>query len=402
VFEGFPANVVPRIEYNTTEGDVWLVLAARTITWSGGGGTNRAWSNPVNWTGGVVPGAGDEVVANGTVEVTGSSGPVGNVVVGNADGNGSLNMISPGSLTAKSLAIGATNNPGGGSGFPSYFVGNGGNISTTDDLILGANGAKIDGTYTWGDILVGGALKIGSGYSTTNSTLVLRGASGAISSESLVVGGGVQLVFDFIGGNSMRTLSATGGVTLELGSKMKIIGNTSVAAGNNVRLINGGSNQLRGTFTTVSFEGFSSNVTPRIEYNSTDGDVWLVVESSSSATTPFSTWFGSTNAPDSVAVGAYAIGGASSPSTQGEKPASSVDGAKLYLTAIVRTNDPNLSVVGQSVTGLGGAWSNLAVNPQGTASINTNNVPAGCQRRIFSVDRGTNSRQFLRLKATLQ
>ena len=400
-FEGFPANVVPRIEYNATDGDVWLVLAARNITWSGGGGANRAWSNSVNWTGGVVPGVGDDALVNGSADVTGSSGPVGNVIVGNADGNGSLNMVSPGSLAAKSLTIGATNNAGGGAGFPNYFVGNGGNLNVTNDFVLGANGAKIDGSFTWGNVSVGGALRIGSGYSATNSTLVLRGATGAINSGSLVVGPGVQLVFDFIGGNSMRTLTAAGPVTLESGSKMKIVGNTNVGAGNNVRLINGASNQMTGTFTTVTFEGFSANVTPRIEYNSTDGDVWLVVDAAATPTTPFSSWFGSTNAPDSVAVGTYAIGGASGPSAQGEKPASSMDGTKLYLTAIIRTNDTNLSVVGQSVTSLTGTWSNLLVNPQGVASTNTNNVPSGCQRRVFSVDRGTNARQFLRIKATL-
>ena len=400
-FEGFPANVVPRIEYNATDGDVWLVLAARNITWSGGGGANRAWSNSVNWTGGVVPGVGDDALVNGSADVTGSTGPVGNVIVGNADGNGSLNMVSPGSLAAKSLTIGATNNAGGGAGFPNYFVGNGGNLNVTNDFVLGANGAKIDGSFTWGNVSVGGALRIGSGYSATNSTLVLRGATGAINSGSLVVGPGVQLVFDFIGGNSMRTLTAAGPVTLESGSKMKIVGNTNVGAGNNVRLINGASNQMTGTFTTVTFEGFSANVTPRIEYNSTDGDVWLVVDAAATPTTPFSSWFGSTNAPDSVAVGTYAIGGASGPSAQGEKPASSMDGTKLYLTAIIRTNDTNLSVVGQSVTSLTGTWSNLLVNPQGVASTNTNNVPSGCQRRVFSVDRGTNARQFLRIKATL-
>jgi hypothetical protein len=245
---------------------------------------------------------------------------------------------------------------------------------------------------------VGGALKIGSGYTNTNSTLLLRGASGAINAGSLAVGGGVQLVFDYIGGTTMRTLNVTNGVTLEAGSSLKIVGNSNLVAGNNPRLINGGAGQLTGTFTTVTFEGFPANVVPRIEYNTTDGDVWLVVDAASVPATPFVTWFGSTNPPDSAAVGSYAIGGASGPSASGERPTSSVDGAKLYLTAIVRTNDPNLSVVGQTGNNLS-SWNTNGVS--NTVSANQTNVASGCQRRVFSVDRGTNARQFLRLKATL-
>ena len=77
-------------------------------------------------------------------------------------------------------------------------------------------------------------------------------------------------------------------------------------------------------------------------------------------------------------------------------------GNTLKLTATVRTNDPKLSVVGQSLTDLSSSWSNLSFNPNGVASTNTNDVPSGCQRRDFTVDAGTNIRQFLRLKYSLQ
>jgi len=77
-------------------------------------------------------------------------------------------------------------------------------------------------------------------------------------------------------------------------------------------------------------------------------------------------------------------------------------GNTLKLTATVRTNDPKLSVVGQSLTDLSSSWSNLSFNPNGVASTNTNDVLSGCQRRDFTVDTGTNIRQFLRLKYSLQ
>ena len=366
--------------------------------WDAGGGTDYGWANAANWSTDVLPGAGDDVLLKGTVQVTSAAGPVINIVGGNATNNVSLNMISPGSLTANSLTIGSADNP---ESYPNYFYGNGGTIATAGDLVIGARGAKIEGTYTWGDINVGAALKIGSGYASANSSLVLRGASGAINSGSLVIGGGVQLVFDFIGGTAMRTLIATNGTTLETGSSLKVVGNANTVAGTNRRLIDGGANQLTGTFTVVDFEGFPSNVAPRIEYNANDGDVWLVVDAIPSPASPYSIWAGSTSPPNATSLLKYAIGGAPGPNAAGESAQHTVDGAKLYLSAVVRTNDQNLMVVGQSALSLPGVWSDLAVNPLGVPSGDTSNGPDGCQRRVYSVDRGTNSKLFLRLRATL-
>ena len=398
-FEGFPASVIPRIEYNEGDGDVWLVLSPRMVSWDGGGGADAAWSTAANWSGNALPIAGDDVSLNGAAQVTGATGPVGNVVVGDAAGNGSLNMISPGSLAVKSLTIGAANN---GGNFANYFYGNGGGVTTVNDFVLGANGAKIDATYTWGDISVGGALKIGSGYTASGSALVLRGASGAITSGSLSVGGGVQLVFDFIGGTAMRTLTAANAVVLEPGSSLKVVGNANIAAGNNPRLINGGANQLTGTFGTVTFEGFPATVAPRIEYNTADGDVWLVVDSASESTPPFNVWSGTTSPPDADTLPKYAVGGAAGPAAAGQPVATGISGSNFQLSAIVRTNDPGLTVTGQSALSLSGPWSDLAVDPQGTPSANTDGVSEGCQRRVFSVDRGTHSKRFLRLKILWQ
>jgi len=95
----------------------------------------------------------------------------------------------------------------------------------------------------------------------------------------------------------------------------------------------------------------------------------------------------------------YALGGTNTNDSV-TLPTVAMNGSSLTLSAIVRTNDTNLTIVGQSLTDLAGTWSNLSSNPYGTASTNTNNVPAGCQRREFTVNVGTNDRTFLRLKAT--
>ena len=399
-FEGFSSSVVPSLAYNSTDGDVWLVISARPpLSWDAGGGADQKWSTVANWSGDVLPGSGDDVLLNGGVQVTTAVGPVGNVVVGNASATGALNMIFPGSLSATSLTIGAANNAGGGTGYPNYFYGNGGNITTTGDFVIGANGAKIYGSYTWGDITVGGALKIGAGYSDPgDSTLLLRGASSTITSGSLTIGGGVKLIMDYDVGTSIRTLTSTGAVTLQTGSSIKIVGNSSIAAGANPRLIDGAPGQLSGTFSSVTFEGFSSSVVPSLAYNNIDGDVWLVL---TSAGTTFASWSGSATPADSTTLMTYGVGGATSLTGASEKMVTTVDASNLSITAIVRVDDTRLSVVGQSTTSLSGSWSNLVTNPTGTVSSDQSGVPTGCQRRIFSVIKGINSKIFLRLVVTL-
>jgi hypothetical protein len=118
----------------------------------------------------------------------------------------------------------------------------------------------------------------------------------------------------------------------------------------------------------------------------------------------FTTAFGSLN-PTNVGTDGlaylmkYALGGTNT-NDKVSLPTVSVNASALTLTAVVRTNDTNVQIVGQWVTGLGGTWSNVPTNLYGTASTNTSNVPTGCERRDFSVLKDTNSRLFLRLKAT--
>jgi hypothetical protein len=211
----------------------------------------------------------------------------------------------------------------------------------------------------------------------------------------------VKLVMDFAGGRSMRTLTSTGAVTLESGSSIKIVGNSTIVAGDNPRLIDGAPGQLVGAFSNVTFEGFSSSVVPTLVYNSTDGDVWLVL---TSAGTTFSSWSGSSNAATSTTLMSYAVGGAASPTAASEKIVTTLDTSNLSITSIVRVDDTKLSVVGQSATSLSGPWTDLPQNPKGTAVSNQTGVSSGCERRIFSVSRGSNPsnpKMFLRLVVTL-
>jgi hypothetical protein len=100
----------------------------------------------------------------------------------------------------------------------------------------------------------------------------------------------------------------------------------------------------------------------------------------------------------------YAIGGASSLSaTDGVEPSSTVSGGSLVLTAIVRVDDPKLSVFGEVVTSLANYGTPAATTMiDGADAADQTGVPAGHKRQTFTVPQGADSRKFLRLKATLQ
>lgn len=114
----------------------------------------------------------------------------------------------------------------------------------------------------------------------------------------------------------------------------------------------------------------------------------------------FTSWVdgGPTN---STTVGLYAVGGASSPTANNGIPSmTTLTSSNLSITAIVRTNDPNLTVFGQATTNLSlGPWTTNGVTK--TNSPNQSGVPEGTARQIFSIDRGTNSKLNLRLESIL-
>jgi len=96
----------------------------------------------------------------------------------------------------------------------------------------------------------------------------------------------------------------------------------------------------------------------------------------------------------------YAIGGASSPTaTNGVPSVTTVTSNALAITAIVRTNDQNLSVVGQAVIDLSaGVWS---TNDVTMTPGDQTGVGEGLQKQIWSVPRSSDTKKFLRLRTLL-
>jgi hypothetical protein len=90
--------------------------------------------------------------------------------------------------------------------------------------------------------------------------------------------------------------------------------------------------------------------------------------------------------------------GATGPNAAVQVPASAKVGNDLVLTAVIRTNDPNLSVLGKTSIDLVN-WSDLALNPAGVAAVDQTNLPANTQRREFTLP-GGDPKRFLRLSIT--
>ena len=106
---------------------------------------------------------------------------------------------------------------------------------------------------------------------------------------------------------------------------------------------------------------------------------------------------------DSAGLAKYAIGGASSlAANDGVKPTTGLTGGFLVITAIVRTDNSNLTVVGQAVTDLANYASSTGVTTvNGVETTDQTGVPTGHKRKTFSVAQGSDAKKFMRLIASL-
>jgi hypothetical protein len=242
---------------------------------------NNLWTTPLNWNPDGTPGAADDtVVANSrSVFVTSAAGTVASVIVGDSSANGALNINPGGSIEFVNPCIsviigGAFASP---NNYGSYYRQAGGDLTTAGDLVFGSRGGKADAEFAGpGQLTIGGTLRLGSHLSAGQSFFVLPGSAGTITAAGLEVGGAGELVFNFSGGNALKTLTVSGGVSLRAGSQITIRGSgfPSGAGTYNYTLIQGGART--GTFTTVNVSGFPvAGTTATVGY--AGGDVTLQV-----------------------------------------------------------------------------------------------------------------------------
>jgi hypothetical protein len=91
----------------------------------------------------------------------------------------------------------------------------------------------------------------------------------------------------------------------------------------------------------------------------------------------------------------YAFG-ANGPTGTFQAPSTSASSTTLSLTAIVRINDPLLTVTGETNIDLA-SWSSAGVSVSN--DNNQTNVPSGCLRKIYTVSISGDTKRFLRIKA---
>lgn len=204
-------------------------------------------------------------------------------------------------------------------------------------------------------------------------------------------------------GLSYTPSSASGTVDAAIGSLTPTVTGTVTAYSVSPALpaglsISTSTGVISGTPTAVSASA-TYTVTATNGTGSTTATVTIEV---SPAGSTFAGWSGGATL-DAVNLAKYAIGGASNLSVEGVQSTSALDGTSLSITAIVRTDDTTLDVVGQAVTNLADyASSELVVQVEGDATgIDQTDVPAGCAKKKFSVARGDAGKKFLRLQATL-
>jgi len=119
--------------------------------------------------------------------------------------------------------------------------------------------------------------------------------------------------------------------------------------------------------------------------------------------TGFEVWSGGQE-PTPASVRSYAIGGASSPAAaDGTAPVLAHTADALSVTAVVRTNDPSVTVTGEAVGDMADyADPARVVTVHGSGQgIDQSDVPAGFERRVFRVGTDGADQAFLRLRAVL-
>ena len=149
---------------------------------------------------------------------------------------------------------------------------------------------------------------------------------------------------------------------------------------------------------TASY-GVTFTPTDAVNYNTFTTTVSVTVNPAEST---FADWSGGATL-DSAGLAKYAIGGASSlTANDGVKPTTTLTGGSLVITAIVRTDNSSLTVVGQAVTDLANYASGTGVTTvNGVETTDQTGVPTGHKRKTFSVAQGSDAKKFMRLIASL-
>ena len=113
--------------------------------------------------------------------------------------------------------------------------------------------------------------------------------------------------------------------------------------------------------------------------------------------TTFASWSGNA-AVTSDLLSRYAFGAVSKTSAP-EKITSNITSTTLSLTAVVRTDDSKLVITPKSVSSLSGIWSATDPVISEVNAADQTGLGTGLVRKVYSVERGIDSKRFLKLEA---
>jgi hypothetical protein len=185
-------------------------------------------------------------------------------------------------------------------------------------------------------------------------------------------------------GDTARTLIATSSSTLPVSLASSDSTVATITSGNTLNIVG------VGTTTITAKQAGNSNYEA-----ATDVEVLLTV--SAAPGTTFASWSGNA-AVTSDLVYKYAFGAADKSSAL-EKMTSSITPTTLSLTAVVRTDDPKLVITPKSVSSLSGTWSGTDPVISVVNAADQTGLGTGLVRKVYSVERGIDSKRFLKLEA---
>lgn len=347
--------------------DSWFNSSNNTdsllIKANGGAGGNSAVGDTTS-TAYATGGLGTTNGSIGNVLYAGGSGA--NGVSGFAGGGGSGAGYATNGVSATSN-VGATAPEGGGNGGTGPTSGS---LSGTTGFAPGGGGAgsrNSSGTVT-------------AGASGGSGQIILTVQAVAKIPQTITFG--LDPATAKIG-DPARPLIATSssGLPVTLTSSESAV--ATITSGNTLNIVGAGTTTLTATQTG---DGSYEAALP----------VSVILTVSPGGTT-IASWSGNA-AVTSDLVSRYAFG-ALSMSSASEKITSSITATTLSLTAVVRTDDPKLVITPKSVSSLSGTWS--ATDPVISVVNATDQIGlgTGLVRKVYSVERGIDSKRFLKLEA---
>jgi hypothetical protein len=184
-------------------------------------------------------------------------------------------------------------------------------------------------------------------------------------------------------GDAARPLIATSSSGLPVTLTSSDLNVATITSGNTLNIVGAGTATLTATQTGDGNYGAAMPVSVSLTVSEFTG-------------TTFASWSGNEEVTSDL-VSRYAFG-ATNKTSAPEKITSSITATTLSLTAVVRTDDSKLVITPKSASTLG-TWSATDPVISVVNAADQTGLGTGLVRKVYSVERGIDSKRFLKLEA---